>query len=106
MNAHNNFVKGAFSLLLGLIVCLLLGQRSERRTTTYLIVNCVYLILLADYVSLLFAGPTLQTQNGLAVQVAAQKIIAYVSILNLAVQALGRRRALLSCNTDPAVRPA
>ena len=95
LDAHNNFVKGAFSLLLGLIVCLVLGQISERETTPYLIANCVYLILLAAYVYLLFAGPSLQTQNGLAVQVAAQKIITYISILNLAVQALGRRRALL-----------
>jgi hypothetical protein len=95
LDAHNNFVKGAFSLLLGLIVCLLLGQVSERETTPYLVANCVYLILLAGYVYLLFAGPSLQTQNGLAVQVAAQKIITYISILNLAVQAVGRRRALL-----------
>jgi hypothetical protein len=95
LETHNNFVKGAFSLLLGLIVALLLGQISERETTPYLIANCAYLILLAGYVYLLFAGPSLQTQNGLAAQVAAQKIITYVSILNLAVQAVGRRRALL-----------
>jgi hypothetical protein len=95
LDAHNNFVKGAFSFLLGLIVCLLLGQISERETTPYLIANCVYLILLAGYVYLLFAGPSLQTQNGFSVQVAAQKIITYVSILNLAVQSVGRRRALL-----------
>jgi hypothetical protein len=95
LDAHNNLVKGAFSLLLGLIVCLLWGQIYERETTPYLIANCIYLILLAAYVYLLFAGPSLQTQNGLAVQVAAQKIITYVSILNLAVQAVGRRRALL-----------
>jgi hypothetical protein len=51
--------------------------------------------MLAAYLYLLFAGPSLQTQNGLALQVGAQKIITYVSILNLAVQAVGRRRALL-----------
>jgi hypothetical protein len=95
LDAHNNIVKGAFSVLLGLIVCLLLGQISERKTTLYLIANCVYLILLVGYVYLLLAGPSLQTQNGLAVQVAAQKIIAYISIANLALQAWGRRRALL-----------
>jgi hypothetical protein len=95
LDAHNNFVKVAFSLLLGLIVCLLLGQIYERETTPYLIANCIYLIVLAAYVYLLFAGPSLQTQNGLAVQVGAQKIITYLSILNLAVQAIGRRRALL-----------
>jgi hypothetical protein len=95
LDAHNNFVKGAFSLLLGLIVCLLLGQIYARETTPYLIGNCIYLIVLAAYLYLLFAGLSLQTQNGLAVQVGAQKIITYVSILNLAVQAVGRRRALL-----------
>jgi hypothetical protein len=95
LDAHNNFVKGAFSLLLGLIVCLLLGQIYERETTPYLAANCIYLVTLAAYLYLLFGGPSLQTQNGLAVQVGAQKIIAYVSILNLAVQAVGRRRALL-----------
>jgi hypothetical protein len=95
LDAHNNFAKGAFSFLLGLIVCLLLGQFSERDTSPYLIANCIYLLLLAAYVYLLFAGPSLQTQNGLAVQVAAQKVTTYASILNLAVQAVGRRRALL-----------
>ncbi len=95
LETHNNFVKSAFSLLLGLIVCLLLGQISELATTPYLIANCAYLILLAGYVYLLFAGPSLQTQNGLGVQVAAQKIITYISIANLAIQAVGRRRALL-----------
>lgn len=94
LDAHNNFVKGAFSLLLGLIVCLPLGQIYARETTPYLIGNCIYLIVLAAYLYLLFAGLSLQTQNGLAVQVGAQKIITYVSILNLAVQAVGRRRAL------------
>jgi hypothetical protein len=95
LETHNNFVKGAFSLLLGLVVCLVFGQFSERDTTLYLLANCAYLILLAGYVYLLFAGPSLQTQNGLAVQVATQKIIIYVSILHLAGQAVGRRRAIL-----------
>ena len=48
--------------------------------------------MLAAYVVILFGGPTLETRDGLELQVAAQKIIVYTSIANLGLQALGVRR--------------
>jgi hypothetical protein len=90
--AHNACVKGAFSLLLGFIVGLLALQLGKPKYKFYFAANCVYLVLLLTYVYLLFAGPHLDTLRGLAIQVVAQKIIAYVSIVNLALQAVGVRR--------------
>jgi hypothetical protein len=50
-------------------------------------------------VLVLFAGPGLGTKAGLEFQVAAQKIVVYTSILNLAVQAIGIRREALATAT-------
>jgi hypothetical protein len=89
---HNSFVKGAFSLLLGFVVSLLALQLGNPRYKLYFAANCIYLTLLLICVSLLYSGPHLESPHGLAVQVVAQELIAYLSILNLAVQATGVRR--------------
>ena len=60
-----------------------------------------YLIVLAIYVLVLFAGPGLGTRSGLEFQVAAQKIIVYSSILNIGVQAAGIRREARRATTAP-----
>jgi len=46
-------------------------------------------VVLAAYVFVLFRGPDLLTLHGLVFQVIAQKIIVYISILNLAYQTMG-----------------
>jgi hypothetical protein len=45
--------------------------------------NWIYLVLLAAYLYILLVGPRLDTERGLAIQVAAQEIIVYTSIVNL-----------------------
>jgi len=100
--AHNAFVKGAFTLLLGFVVSLLVQQMGSSNAKPYLAANCVYLLLLLVYVYLLFAGPRLDTADGLAVQVVAQKIITYISIANLALQAVGIRLQAFSAGNSHA----
>jgi hypothetical protein len=46
-------------------------------------------MVLVAYVAILFVGPAPDTKGGLQFQVAAQKVIVYASIVNLALQARG-----------------
>ncbi len=69
-----------------------------------MVLNVVYLFVLAAYLVILFGGPTLETQGGLELQVAAQKIIVYTSIVNLGLQALGVRREQAARDGDLARR--
>ncbi|MBW4661348.1 MAG: hypothetical protein KME15_21960 [Drouetiella hepatica Uher 2000/2452] len=93
LSAHNSFVKAAFSLLLGFIVCLSALQMRNLWRKQYLVLNLLYLVILSIYIGILFYGPDLTTREGLEFQVAAQKIIVYVSVLNLGFQALGIRQS-------------
>jgi hypothetical membrane protein len=92
LDAHNLFVQVAFGILLVFIVCLLALQLRNAWPSGYVGLNVVYLIVLTLYVLVLFAGPGLDTKSGLEFQVAAQKLIVYASIGNLAAQAAGIRR--------------
>jgi len=93
LDTHMLFVQGAFTLLLGFVVCLTLLQLQNGWPNRYVISNVIYIAVLTSYVFVLFRGPNLQTLSGLVFQVVAQKIIVYLSILNLAYQTLGVRRA-------------
>lgn len=55
--------------------------------------NLRYLLVLAAFLVIRFAGRALENDCGLRTQVAAQKVIVYSAILKLALQALGVRRA-------------
>jgi hypothetical protein len=92
---HNSLVRLAFSLLLGFVAGLTWVQRANRWAPAFLRSNVAYLALLAAYVYLLFWGPSLEVPSGFAVQVVAQKAIAYASVLNLGWQGLGLRAAAL-----------
>ena len=92
LDAHNLFVRLAFGLLLVFIVCLTIVQIANRAPREWIVVNVVYLVVLAAYVVILFAGPKLDTRDGLRFQVAAQKIIVYASVVNLSVQAFAVAR--------------
>ncbi|HEY9643282.1 MAG TPA: hypothetical protein V6C57_22525 [Coleofasciculaceae cyanobacterium] len=94
LSAHNSFVKAAFSLLLGFLISLTYLQVRNHWQKLYIVFNLLYLVVLGIYIWILFYGPGLDTQAGLEFQVAAQKIIVYVSIVNLGLQALGIRRSL------------
>jgi len=89
LGPHMLFVQGAFTLLLGFVVCLTVMQVQNDWPRRYLLSNSVYIIILSGYVLVLFDGPNLRTLHGLVFQVIAQKIIVYISILNLAYQTLG-----------------
>jgi hypothetical protein len=92
--AHNQFVNLAFGFLLVFVLCL--GSLEVRAgwPRPLVIANFLYAGLLAVYVYLLFWGPSTEYERGLMIQVVAQKVIVYTSILNLGWQALGFRRAL------------
>ena len=89
LDAHNGFVRLAFALLLAYIVCLTVVQLANGWPRFFVVVNVVFLVVLLAYVVVLFAGPGLDTLSGLRLQVAAQKIIVYSSMLALALQAAG-----------------
>jgi len=93
LDTHMFFVQGAFTLLLGFVICLTLMQAQNDWPVRYIVSNVIYILVLAAYVFVLFRGPNLLTFRGLVFQVVAQKIIVYISILNLAYQAFGVRRA-------------
>ena len=89
LDVHMLFVQGAFTLLLGFVACLTVMQIQSGWLARYIASNLVYVVVLAAYVFVLFHGPNLRTRNGLVFQVIAQKIIVYISILNLVYQAIG-----------------
>jgi len=69
----------------------------------YEIANLVYMVLLAAYLVLLFFGPDIFTMAGLTMQAVGQKIIVYVSIVNIAMQAYGIRKHVLGPTAKEAV---
>jgi hypothetical protein len=89
LDTHMFFVQGAFTLLLAFVTCLTAMQVQNGWPVRYISSNVVYLLVLTAYVFVLFRGPNLMTLRGLMFQVIAQKIIVYVSILNLAYQCFG-----------------
>lgn len=93
LDTHMLFVQGAFTLLLGFVACLTVLQVQNGWPVEYITSNVIYIVVLTAYVFVLFRGPNLLTLKGLVFQVVGQKIIVYVSILNLAYQTLGVRRA-------------
>jgi hypothetical protein len=90
---HNSLVRLAFSLLLLFVAGLTWVQLANTWPAAFVRANATYLVVLGGYVYLLFWGPSLEVPSGFAFQVVAQKIIAYVSILNLGLQGVGLRSA-------------
>lgn len=93
LGLHNGLVRLAFSLLLLFVAGLTWVQLANGWSAAYVRANAAYLVLLSGYVYLLFWGPSLEVPSGFAFQVVAQKVIAYVSILNLGLQGVGLRSA-------------
>jgi hypothetical protein len=92
--AHEQFVNAAFGFLLVFVLCLGYLEIRAGWLRRLIVTNFVYAGLLAAYVYLLFWGPSTEYERGLVIQVVAQKVIVYSSIVNLGWQALGFRRAL------------
>jgi len=92
--AHKLFAWAAFALLALFVVALLDVQRLNRWPRRYIVANLFFLAVLATYLLILVSGQSTSTHNGLVLQVGAQKIMVYASILNLGFQAYGIRKAL------------
>ena len=92
--AHNVLAWAGFALLAVFVVALLDVQRLNRWPKRYILANLLYLAVVATYLLILVSGQSTSTHNGLVLQVAAQKIMVYSSILNLGYQAYGIRKAL------------
>jgi hypothetical protein len=94
LDTHMFFVQAAFSLLLGFMICLTTIQLQNKWPVRYIVSNAIYISILTCYVFILFHGPNLLTLRGLMFQVIAQKIIVYISILNLAYQCISLLKPL------------
>jgi hypothetical protein len=91
---HKQCVNLAFGMLFVFVLCLLTLELKGGWGLPLTVPNSVYVVLLGVYVYLLFWGPSTATVRGLVIQVVAQKVIVYASILNLGWQALGFVRGL------------
>jgi hypothetical protein len=98
-DAHVVLVQSAFALLLVFVASLLLVQVRNGTAQPWIGVNLACLLVLVAYVVVAVAGPSVATVSGLRLQVVAQKVVVYASILNLSLQAWGVARL-------PAVDPA
>jgi Flp pilus assembly protein protease CpaA len=87
---------------MGFLISISMLQVKNAWLRQYTISNWIYLVLLAAYLYILLVGPKLATERALAIQVAAQKIIVYASIVNLGYQALGIRRAAQEMGSEVA----
>jgi hypothetical protein len=102
--AHNAFVKAAFLLLLGFLTSITVLQGKNEWPRRCTISDVLYLVLLAVPLhSFAWGKASLATARGLAIQVAAQKIIVHASIVNLGYQALGIRGGALEARGESQV---
>jgi len=92
LELHNTLVVCAFGLLLAYVAALTIVM--WRNAVGRLGVNVMYVALVAGYVGLVVAGPRLGTPHGFIVQVIGQKVIVYVSMVQVIYLTTSIRRAL------------
>jgi hypothetical membrane protein len=90
---HTNFVYAAFTSFLVVVICYIgaivrHGSYPKRYAGAY----AVFALVLAGYLWLLFAGPSIATPTGIAIQATGQKVVVYAAIICMGVQALGALR--------------
>lgn len=90
--AHKMFVFFAFGSLLGYVILITLMQFGNGWAKPYIVSNLVYAGLLVAYICILSSGPAFRSLDGLQLGAVSQKVIVYVSILNMAIQAIGIKR--------------
>ncbi len=92
---HIRFVNLAFIFMLIFSILFYALQLLNGWDWKYVYANAFYIVLLALYVALLRMGVSIDNRMGLAFHVICQKVIVYMSLANLAIQAHGERKALL-----------
>jgi len=94
LDIHLFFVYWAFSFLLAALLLLMICiYNTERFPNKYAHVLLAVNLVLAGYVALLFYGPSpYESQQGLETQVVGQKIIVYLLIIALTLQAVGAKK--------------
>jgi len=90
LDMHIFFVKSAFSMLLLYILLITVLQTINKWDKLYVYINYLYFLILCAYLYILFNGPDFNTPSGLMFNVISQKIIVYVSIVNIGIQAAGQ----------------
>ena len=92
---HRLFVNIAFIGFLVVVVCYSVAiLRSRHYPNAFALTYIAAALVLAVYVYLLLAGPAIETQLGLTVQAAGQKIVVYAMLVCMFIQAYGARGVL------------
>lgn len=92
MAIHKSFVIWAFRLLPAAVMCymiVMLGDKEHPKEYAWELV--AYFVLLVGYMLLLDLGPEITTDTGVVIQAAGQKVIVYISIITIMIQADGAR---------------
>lgn len=95
---HLIFFKLAFSFLLAWTLIIIFLQFSNRKMRGLVIVNIIFVLSLSGYDYFLFTGPNFGAEEGFEFQAITQKIIVYLTIINLFIQAFGIKRFLRSAD--------
>lgn len=95
---HLVFFKLAFGFLLAWTVIIIFLQFSNHKMRGLVIVNLVFALLLACYEGLLIYTSGFGPESGIEFQAVSQKIIIYLFIINLFIQAFGIKRFLRSAD--------
>lgn len=93
---HLSFVKFTFVSLLVWTFLIIILQLRNHRMRELVLTNIVYFIVLLYYVTLLYKGPKIDALDGLQYQAIAQKVIFFLTALNLFIQSHGIKSFLKS----------
>lgn len=90
LTAHTTFVVAAFGFLLIYVIALTWLMAANGRGGLF--VNIAHLACVATYVVVILFGPRLDTEHGFTVQVVAQKLVVYLSMLHIVYLTTAMRR--------------
>jgi len=91
---HILLLKSAFCFLLAWTLLMIILQSGNLKIRKLLIFNVIYALLLGYYDYLLFYGPEIEADGSIEFYAVSQKIIFFVTMTNLAIQAAGINRFL------------
>jgi hypothetical protein len=100
--AHGLFTLNAFRLFLVAVIFYLIAiVVNNRYLNIYAVVYFFFAVLLALYIYLMMQGPSMGTPEGLIIQAAGQKIIAYASIICMFIQGYGATKQIETDMSSP-----